>query len=308
LTLFSSSDIGPDVFGGSLHRLGGEVESSQQVMPHNEWEQRKFLLCFAECGKVLQASSAQRSFAGRTQKSDRMASPLGARLLKRSREEEDGPAARFRPTRGWPASLPHFRPVAPYAAAPFPNGPAASLCFVLYQDFLTGVEIAMRDETKRELVRSGERSELLAPGSTDAPTLSAQQIMALLRESLAKRAQRSDSEIQAGLTSLRRLADHGNIDAQKNLGFLYYCGRDVPQDYAQAAQWYRKAADQGDYLAQFELGEMYRQGQGVPQDYAQAVDWLRKSAEQGFDEAAWSLVEMYSLGQGVPQDHGEAAT
>ncbi len=157
----------------------------------------------------------------------------------------------------------------------------------------------MSDETQSELVRSGDQSELLAPGSTDAPTLSAQQIMALLRESLAKRAQRSDPEIQAEWTSLRRLAAHGNLDAQMHLGFLYYCGQDVPQDYAQAAHWYHKAADQGDYVAQFELGEMYRQGQGVPQDYAQAVDWLRKSAEQGFDEAAWSLAEMYSPGQGV---------
>jgi TPR repeat protein len=179
--------------------------------------------------------------------------------------------------------------------------------FVLYQDFLIGVEIDMSYETKRELVRPDAPSELLAPGSTDAPTLSAQQIMALLRESLAKQAQRSDSEIQAELTSLRRLAAHGNIDAQKNLGFLYYCGQDVPQDYAQAAHWYRKAADEGDYLAQFELGEMYRHGLGLPQDYAQSVDWLRKSAEQGFDEAAWSLAEMSSLGQGVPHEDGEAA-
>ena len=31
LTLLFSGDIGPDIFGGSLHRLGGEVESSQQV-------------------------------------------------------------------------------------------------------------------------------------------------------------------------------------------------------------------------------------------------------------------------------------
>ena len=121
----------------------------------------------------------------------------------------------------------------------------------------------MSDETQRELVRSGERSELMAPGSTDAPTLSAQQIMALLRESLAKQAQRSDSEIQAELTTLGTLAAQGHIDAQMHLGFLYYCGQDVPQDYAQAAHWYRKAADQGDYLAQFEVGEMYRQGLGA---------------------------------------------
>jgi uncharacterized protein len=36
--------------------------------------------------------------------------------------------------------------------------------------------------------------------------------------------------------SLRRpLADQGNAAAQYNLGWMYYDGRGVPQDYAQAA-------------------------------------------------------------------------
>jgi TPR repeat protein len=49
--------------------------------------------------------------------------------------------------------------------------------------------------------------------------------------------------------------DQGHADAQNNLGTCYYNGQGVPQDYAQAAGWYRKAADQGFALAQRKLEE-----------------------------------------------------
>ena len=62
---------------------------------------------------------------------------------------------------------------------------------------------------------------------------------------------------------------------------MYFEGRGVSQDDAQAAAWYRKAAEQGYAEAQSNLGEMYVKGQGVPQDYEQAVAWTRKAAEQG---------------------------
>ena len=45
----------------------------------------------------------------------------------------------------------------------------------------------------------------------------------------------------------------------------------MPQDYAQAAAWYRKAADQGYAGAQYNLGVMYANGQGVPQDYVRLI-------------------------------------
>ena len=57
-------------------------------------------------------------------------------------------------------------------------------------------------------------------------------------------------------------AKQGNVDAQYNLGVMYAIGQDVPQDDAQAVQWYRKAAEQGDAHAQLALGWMYATGQG----------------------------------------------
>ncbi len=58
------------------------------------------------------------------------------------------------------------------------------------------------------------------------------------------------------------------------MGYHYAIGRGVPQDYTQAAIWYRRAADQGHSGAQYELGLLYDKGQGVPVNVIQAEKWL----------------------------------
>ena len=76
-------------------------------------------------------------------------------------------------------------------------------------------------------------------------------------------------------------AKQGNVDAQYNLGVMYAIGQDVPQDDAQAVQWYRKAAEQGDAEAQYNLGLMYYKGEGVRQDLALAQEWFGKACQNG---------------------------
>jgi hypothetical protein len=88
---------------------------------------------------------------------------------------------------------------------------------------------------------------------------------------------------------------------------LYANGQGVPQDYAQAATWYRKAAEQGLALAQDSLGSAFMLGQGVPQDYTEAAVWFRKAAGQGDSYAEYSLGAMYEAGNGVTQDNAQAA-
>ncbi len=66
---------------------------------------------------------------------------------------------------------------------------------------------------------------------------------------------------------------------------MYIVGQDVPQDYAEAAKWYRMAAEQGHAGAQFVLGSMYANGQGVPQDYVAAHMWFDLSAARGDEKA-----------------------
>ena len=108
-------------------------------------------------------------------------------------------------------------------------------------------------------------------------------------------------------SSCRTRAEKGDAKAEFDLGSLYYVGVGVPQDYAEAARWYRKAADQGDANAKAGLASMYYYGKGVPQDYSQAVRWYRNAAEQNNTVGEFGLASMYYEAKGVPQDYSEAA-
>jgi TPR repeat protein len=103
-------------------------------------------------------------------------------------------------------------------------------------------------------------------------------------------------------------AGQGDAGAQHNLGYMYANGEGAPQDYAEAAKWYRKAAEQGVATAQWRLGSIYRGAPpGVPRDYGEAVKWFRMAAEQGHASAQVALGVGYHEGQGVPQDDAEAS-
>ena len=68
-------------------------------------------------------------------------------------------------------------------------------------------------------------------------------------------------------------ADRGDATAQFLLGTMYFAGRGVTRNDAEAVKWFRKAAGQGDAVAQSNLGNMYREGRGVTRNDAEAVKW-----------------------------------
>lgn len=70
------------------------------------------------------------------------------------------------------------------------------------------------------------------------------------------------------------LAERGDPKAQAYLGFMFETGRGVPQNYTEAAFWYRRSAEQGFSGAQYSLGLLYDRGQGVPRDIIEASKWL----------------------------------
>ena len=67
---------------------------------------------------------------------------------------------------------------------------------------------------------------------------------------------------QKSIAAFKQQAASGDAAAQCGLGLMYAQGTGVPQDYAQAALWYRKAAEQGDANAQYLLGVFYNKGWG----------------------------------------------
>ena len=104
----------------------------------------------------------------------------------------------------------------------------------------------------------------------------------------------------------RKAANQGSVEAQFDLGSMYYSGQGVPQDYAEAVKWFRKAAQGGSVEAQYNLASMYYMGQGVPQDYGESVKWFRRVAEQGSASAQFNLGLMYLRGVGVQKNDTEA--
>lgn len=140
---------------------------------------------------------------------------------------------------------------------------------------------------------------------SEADFLSAEEMAARRLES-GLRALR-EGHYGAARANLTAAAWHGNAQAQAYLGWIYWTGKGLPRDYAEAAEWFRKAAEQGNAMAQGNLGQMYVRGEGVPQDYAKAAEWFRKAAMQGNAVAQVHLGSLYWTGKGVAQDYAKAA-
>ena len=123
----------------------------------------------------------------------------------------------------------------------------------------------MRQYTKLFLAMLAASQILVTAGGVAGPL-----------EDASKAFRNGDYTTALGL--LGPLASHGTAEAQYELGFLYYNGMGVPQDYAEAVKWYRLAAEQGFAEAQHDLGVMYLEGKGVPQDYVLAHMWFNLAA------------------------------
>jgi hypothetical protein len=66
---------------------------------------------------------------------------------------------------------------------------------------------------------------------------------------------------------------------------MYDTGLGVPENDAEAVNWYRKAAEQGNAMAQYNLGNMYARGDGVPENFVKAYSWYSLAAAQGHKKA-----------------------
>lgn len=100
----------------------------------------------------------------------------------------------------------------------------------------------------------------------------------------------------------RLAAEQGVAVSQASLAGLYFEGKGVPRDVAEAIRLYRLAAEQGDASAQFNLASIYEGGRGVNPDYTEAIYWFRRAAALGNPSARYSLAGMYQAGRGAAQD------
>lgn len=97
-------------------------------------------------------------------------------------------------------------------------------------------------------------------------------------------------------------AEHGDAYAYMCLGFMYYFGNGVRQNYADAAKCFRKAAESSDELSKICLGFMLSLGKGVQEDKDQASTLFRTAAKCGRANVEVTLGDIFYAGIGVSQD------
>ena len=87
----------------------------------------------------------------------------------------------------------------------------------------------------------------------------------------------------------------GSTEARVALAWRYREGRGVPQDYAQAADWFERAAAKGSPRADYDLAILnyYGLGRGAQSERARAL--LERSAAQGYAPAMAFLGMIESL-------------
>lgn len=104
----------------------------------------------------------------------------------------------------------------------------------------------------------------------------------------------------------RRAAEHGEHEAQFQMGVSYDIGRSVKKSKKEAAKWYMRAASKNNVRALYELGCCYYYGDGVRMDNRAAYSRFKRAAERGHAWAIFMLGECYFHGYGVEKDEEEA--
>ena len=97
-------------------------------------------------------------------------------------------------------------------------------------------------------------------------------------------------------------ASKGSVEAQTQMGWIYFEGLGQPVNKELAAYYWQFAANRGDAVAQNNLAYLYEKGEGVRQDDRLCFDWLKKSAEQGFVDAQNELGELLMEGRGTEKN------
>ena len=106
----------------------------------------------------------------------------------------------------------------------------------------------------------------------------------------------TDDEVHSRmLFQLECIANHGNADAARRLGNLYYDGVGVEIDYPKALYWYGVASNLGDVRSIIRLAEMYRDGKGVEEDVRRSIEYFKKAVYAGNPYAISSIVSMTDL-------------
>lgn len=101
--------------------------------------------------------------------------------------------------------------------------------------------------------------------------------------------------VEEVINQTQKSAEQGSYESQYLLGWRYFIGKHVPQDFNMAASWFRKAAEQQQHTAQYYMGLMSEEGKGMPKDVSEALKWYRLAADLGNGDAQIRLEKKLRL-------------
>lgn len=101
--------------------------------------------------------------------------------------------------------------------------------------------------------------------------------------------------------------EKGNHHAMNYMGAVYYDGdRGFEQDFTKAVEYYKMAADNGSRQAQENLGYCYYYGRNVEIDYEKAFNYFALGAFDGHLISVYKIADMYANGYYVQKNEREA--
>lgn len=126
---------------------------------------------------------------------------------------------------------------------------------------------------------------LLSMGVTSSLFAQSQAPMLISTEERCAFNRVDDESLALALENCTRMAEAGDMQAQFEMGELYYHGERTDQDLPTALEWYEQASIQGHPEAQYRLGLMHMTGEGVELSRPQAYIMLKMAAVNGQDAA-----------------------
>ena len=101
--------------------------------------------------------------------------------------------------------------------------------------------------------------------------------------------------------------ENGNADAMNDLGAQYYDGsRGFEQDFSKSVYYYDLAAQNGSRQAQENLGYCYYYGRNMAVDYEKAFHYFALGAFDGHLISLYKIADMYANGYYVEKNEKEA--
>ena len=109
------------------------------------------------------------------------------------------------------------------------------------------------------------------------------------------------AEYARALPLYRQLAEQGDSDAMRQIGFMYKEGKGVPKDFALAKSWYEKAIaagyNRGRLNGHWLIGVLYEEGgPGLERDFIAAQRCYEKAIAVGDGDGYFYIGRLYEQG------------